>query len=267
METGARLRQITTLYVSALFVTFVGACKSGPTREEQKDLKVFAASSLTEAFQDLESGFERDHPNIDVQLTLAGSQVLRLQIEQGAAADVFASANPEHMQALSDQDLAARRAVFARNELVVVVPKTAPTEMQHFADLAQAQRIVVGSAQVPVGSYTRQVLQKAEEGMGVAFAADVRKHIVSEETNVRLVRAKVEMGVADAAVVYRTDAVACDQIRAIAIPKEYNVAVDYPIAPLSRAEHGREAERFVEYVLSSSGQDILRKHGFVEVLN
>jgi molybdate transport system substrate-binding protein len=251
-------------FLAILCVASAGGCKSDRSEANSaKVLSVFAASSLTEAFHDLERGFETLHPGVDVKLTFAGSQVLRLQIEQGASADVFASANESHMRALIAARHVAGSQVFARNELVVIVPKNNPAGIDAFADLGKASRIVIGTANVPVGIYTRQVLDRAGRELGEAFIDAVKRHIVSEESNVRLVRAKVELGEADAAMIYRTDAAPSDRVRVVSIPSALNVRASYPIGSLTRAPHASEATAFVTYVVSPAGREILARHGFL----
>ncbi len=248
------------LLASVVAIALLGC---GGASDARVSLSVFAASSLTEAFEDLERGFESAHGNVDVTLAFAGSQVLRLQIEQGAAADVFASADARHMQALVDAHLVGRSETFATGELVVVVPRDAPDAITRFADLPTAQRIVVGAASVPVGAYTAELIERADTAIGDGFAERVRAHVVSEESNVRLVRAKVELGEADAAIVYRTDAVASDRVRIVDIPDAINVRAHYPIGTLAGSTHPAEATSFIAYVRSADGRRTLREHGFV----
>ncbi len=195
-----------------------------------------------------------------MRLTFAGSQVLRLQIEHGAGADVFASADARHMTALVEGGHAAASRVFARNGLVIITPTAPERPFRTFADLPTAERLVVGADTVPVGRYTRRMLDRAAADLGAAFAGAVRARIVSEETNVRLVRAKVELGEADAAIVYRTDAAASDRVRAIPIPPAYDVPAAYHIAPLDGAGPG--AALFVEFVGRGAGQALLEARGF-----
>lgn len=227
---------------------------------------VFAASSLTEAFQDLQQAFGEAEPGVDLQLTFSGSQVLRLQIEQGAEADVYASADARHMQALKDKRFIGRDEVFAENVPVVIVPTANPAGLETFADLPQAQRLVIGTEAVPIGGYTRTVLKRAQAELGQAFADRVRERVVSEENNVRLVRAKVEMGEADAAIVFRTDAVASSRVKSIAIPEAFSVRAGYHLGLVDRkgvseARHAA-AGRFFAFVTSDAGRAILERHGF-----
>lgn len=239
----------------ALIAFAAGGC--GGNAPARVPLAVFAASSLTEAFAEMEAAFEREHPSVDVVLSFAGSHVLRLQIEHGAAADVFASADGEQMAALQDEGALESSAVFARNELVVVVPSDNPAGIERFEDLPKASRIVLGSAATPAGRYADAVLDGSDE----QFAATVRAHVVSRETNVRLVRAKVELGEADAAVVYRTDALYGRGLLSIPIPSAA-VSVELPVGVLSEAPHLEAARGFAAHVLSGSGQAILASHGF-----
>lgn len=233
----------------------------GARESERTTLTVFAASSLTEAFGALEAGFEEHRPTVDVRLSFAGSQVLRLQLEQGAAADVFASANEDHMRALIEEGAVSRSETFAHNALVVVVP-TEGSAVETFADLPQAARLVIGTRNVPVGMYTERLLERARAPLGEDFVAKVREHVVSEESNVRLARAKVELGEADAAIVYRTDARASTRVRAIPVPEALEVRADYSIGPVVRSADPALAERFIAFVRSPQGRRILDEHGF-----
>jgi molybdate transport system substrate-binding protein len=220
------------------------------------ELVVFAASSLREAFQQLGNSFEQGQPGAHVALNLAGSQDLRVQIENGAAADVFASADLRQMQALAK--LAVAPKIFARNLPVLVVPAGNPAGLRSFADLPKARRIVLGAAEVPIGAYTERILEAA----GPEFRRRVEKRVVSRELNVRQVLAMVSLGEADAAVVYRTDAqAAAGKVQMLEIPGA--PVAEYPIAPLAGAPHPDLARRFVELVLSPAGQRVLESFGFL----
>lgn len=232
----------------------LAGCRSS---SERTPVPVFAASSLTEAFTAMEAEYERAHPGDDVRLTFAGSQVLRLQIEQGAPAQVFASANPAHVAALASAGQLTGSDALAQNRLTVITPASNPLNLLTFNHLERAKRLVIGSPQSPIGQYTRAVLSAAAKRPEFAFAA--RPAVVSEESNVRLVRAKVELGEADAAIVYRSDARA-PGVRAIAIPDDLNVAAEYRIGAVRGASPA--ALRFIAFALSPAGQGILTQHGF-----
>lgn len=251
---------VSSLWLAAGIQTSAG-CDDGSS-DEHRALHVFAASSLTDAFVDMERSFEAVHPDADVTVTFSGSQVLRLQIEHGAAADVFASANLSHMQALVDAGWVRDSRVFAHNELVVIVPRDNPAAIQAFDDLPKATRLVIGTAHVPVGAYTREALSRAGGRLGGEFAAEVRRRVVSEENNVRLVRAKVEVGEADAAIVYRTDAASSERVRLIPIPEDLNVRADYAIGVVADGPNRGLAHQWLAFVTSRQGQTILSRHGF-----
>lgn len=231
--------------------------------EAARELTVFAAASLREAFAELGSAFEREHPQTKVIFSLAGSQELRTQIEHGAPADVFASADWKHMQALVAAKLASAPRKFTSNEPVVVVPRDNPAGVKTLADLPRAQRIVVGAPEVPIGAYTVRILEAASKRYGVAFGNTVQAHIVSRETNVRQVLSKVALGEADAAIVYRTDAQASKGgVVVVSIPQELNVVAEYPVAVLDHAREPELARAFVDLLLSAAGQETLGRFGF-----
>jgi molybdate transport system substrate-binding protein len=229
----------------------------------RRSVVVFAASSLADAFNDLEKGFEASNPGADVALSYGGSQVLTLQISQGAPADVFASADESHMQELIQQGYATAAQTFAQNELVLLVPADNPAQIDELKQLPKAHRLVIGAANVPVGAYTRQLLARAGASYGASFEKDVMARVVSEESNVRLVRAKVELGEADAAIVYRTDATFAKQVQLIGLPSALNVRASYPIAALRNAHEPELARRWVDYVRSADGRAALAARGFL----
>ncbi|ACY16803.1 molybdate ABC transporter substrate-binding protein [Haliangium ochraceum] len=274
LHTHARQRPRALLLRAGALLLLTGALAlglgSGCARDAEPDatptLQVFAASSLTEAFDALARGFERAHPGTRVALSFAGSQVLRLQIEQGARADVYASANGAHMDALRAAALLGASEVFAHNQLVVITPRDNPAGIERFADLARAERLVIGADTVPVGVYTRALFERAASdarpGLGPDFAAAVRAHVVSAESNVRLVRAKVELGEADAAIVYRTDALASERVRVVPVPAELAAPAGYHIGVLANAAHADAARAWLAYLGSHEGRATLRAHGF-----
>jgi len=226
-------------------------------------LTVFAASSLRDAFQDLGRSFEEQHPGTSVSFNFAGSQELRTQVEHGARADVLASADPRTLRALAGAGLSLEPQVFARNEPVIVVPVGNPAGIDALADLPRARRLVVGAPEVPIGEYTVRILEAASRRYGPAFGAAVESRVASRELNVRQVLAKVALGEADAAIVYRTDALASrGAVEVISIPPQLNVVAEYPIALLRGAARPGLARAFVELVLSSAGQAVLARHGF-----
>ncbi len=258
MNSGVRAAATT------LLCTLAAAAIAGCDRDAtgRRPLQVFAAASLTDAFREMETAFEAAYPDTDVALVFAGSQVLRLQIEQGAGADVFASADPRHVEALRRAGHLPRYRRFAGNELALIVPPGNPASIESFADLPRARRLVIGTEHVPVGTYTREALRRADGSLGAGFENDVLSRVVSEESNARLVRAKVELGVADAAIVYRTD-VAPGRVLAIPVPPEANVRAHYLMGAVAGAANPEGAARWLGFVASPAGQKIMARRGFV----
>jgi molybdate transport system substrate-binding protein len=237
-----------------------GRASAAPDR---KELVLFEAASLKGAFAKLAPRFEEDNPGVKVIPNAAGSQELRAQIEHGAAADVMASADRTHMDALAAQGLVLSPSVFTCNELVVVVRTGLAATIKTFADLPRAERIVIGASQVPIGIYTMQVLDKARAKLGTDFPARVQTKVASHELNVRQVLAKVVLGEADAGVVYRSDAAtAAGKVAVVAIPPEMNVVAEYPMAALKAAPHPDLARRWIDLVMSPAGATALREAGF-----
>ncbi len=215
------------------------------------ELTVYAAASLGPAFEDLAAQFEADNPGIDVRpLVLDGSQVLATQIAEGAPADVFASADEQTMDRVTD--LVHAPAVFATNTLAIAVPPGNPAGIEGLADLAGADvTVVLCAAEVPCGAASRALLDRA----GIAFDP------ASEEQNVGAVLAKIDAAEADAGLVYRTDILRGD-VDEVAAEGSDEVVNRYPIAALRDARNPDAADAFVALVRGETGQRILAEHGF-----
>jgi len=230
-----------------------------------KTLNVFAAASLSNAFPEIGRNFEAANPGTTVSFNFAGSQALRTQIEEGAPADVFASANKTEMDALITDNLVAPDAPrqFLNNKLVVILPANNPAGLEKLADLTQPGiKLVLAAEEVPVGKYARQALDNMNRQFGNDFKDKVLANVASNEDNVRQVVAKVQLGEADAGIVYTSDAVAAPELKIIEIPAGLNVIAKYPIAPLVKSENNELAKAFITYLLSPDGQAVLQKWGF-----
>lgn len=216
---------------------------------------VFAAASLTDAFAEVASAFETANPNADVQLNLAGSSALRVQILEGAPADVFAPANEWNMgQVVEAGEVAGEPEIFVHNLLQIVVPAGNPAGVSGLDDFANKELLIGLCAEgVPCGDFGRQVLANA----GIEPALD------TNEPDVRSLLTKIEVGELDAGLVYVTDVTAAgDLVEGIDIPAEHNIEANYPIAVLVNAPNPDGAATLVELVLSSEGQEILANYGF-----
>ncbi len=234
-------------------------------------LTVFAAASLTDAFTQMGKELETAHPGLKITFNFAGSQTLVTQLDQGAPADLFASANQTQMKDAQSKGLiAGEPAIFVKNRLAIVVPRDNPAGIASPADLAKpGLKLVLAAPDVPVGRYARQSLcemGKDTAAYGGDFVARVAGNVVSEEQDVREVLAKVELGEADAGVVYVSDVSpdATAKVKLIEIPAPVNVLATYPIAPV-KGGNAALANAFIAYVLSPAGQATLQQYGFTPV--
>jgi molybdate transport system substrate-binding protein len=233
------------------------------------ELTVFAAASLSEPFNELGAQFGAANGGAKVVYNFGGTPALRTQLEQGARADVFASANREQMDAaLRSGVVVGETPVFVQNKLVVVVPKENPGKVERLEDLGRAGLKVVTTARtVPVGQYTQDALAKMSKDarFGAEFQQRVTANVRSEEPDVKLVVAKVRLGEADAAIVYATDVsptVAAD-VKTIAIPDEFNTVAEYPIGQVKDARQPELARAFVAYLVSGPGRDVMKRFNFI----
>ncbi len=225
-----------------------GCSEDGPPA-----LRVFAAASLTAPFGALVDAFQQQHPELQVELHCAGTPQLVLQLREGAPADVFASADDVQMGRVVESGRATGRPrPFASNALAIVTAPDAAIGGLH--DLAQAGvTCLLCGPEVPAGRYARQALERA--GVSVRSASD--------EPSVRAVISKVQLGIADAGIVYLTDARAAGaRVRTVEIPARFNVRASYPIVATSTGERAEDAEAFVSFVLGADGRRLLAQHGF-----
>jgi molybdate transport system substrate-binding protein len=237
---------------------------------KRRTLTIAAASSLTEFMAEAGPAFEKLHPDVKVECTLASSSVCRVQIEQGAPVDLFLSADKENMDTLTAAKIVkpARSRVFAHNKLAVMVGRHAKSKIRSLADLADdGLDLVIATPESPIGKYTRQMLRKAGKSgkYGNDFEARVLENVVSLEPHVKATLARVLLGDGDAAICYATD-ITPDVRKAgvmLEIPDAVNVIATYPIGIIERSKNRTLAQQFVDFVLSKQGQDMLRKHGFM----
>jgi len=210
---------------------------------------VYAAASLTEAF-----------PKIvpSARYSFAGSDQLALQIRQGAPADVYAAASPKYPQLLYHDGLVRKPITFATNKLVVIVPRSNPAQIHSVYDLRRSGvKVVIGDRGVPVGAYTRQLL----DALGITDA--VMQNVVSQETDVKGIVGKVALGEADAGFVYRTDArPVASSVTGVPIPDWAQPSIRYQIAVVSSTARRVEARTFFRKVRSKRGRLLLKRAGF-----
>jgi len=254
----SRIRSAATLLVMAVVLAACGgddqpSSGGGATAPAPTEIKVFAAASLTAAFNKIGQDFTAANPGTKVTFSFAGSQALATQIQQGAPADVFASADTANMDKV--KDLVSDQSVFTGNELQVIVAKGNPKGITGLADLAKPDlKVVLAAPEVPAGRYASQVLD----------AQKLTVKPVSLEDNVKAVVTKVSLGEADAGIVYVTDVTAGgDTVEGVDIPADQNVPATYPIAVVKASAHQAQARAFVDDVRGPEGQQVLKSFGFL----
>src|SRR5215212_6715401 len=252
-----RTKLLSCVVVAALLPVSFGCGGSGSSEDgEESALTVFAASSLTDAFGELKANFEEEHPGTEVKLNFAGSSTLLTQLEQGAPADVFASADEAKKDAVVSDGLAEAPQTFARNRLTVIVPAGNLAGIARYRDLAKAE--------VPVAQYVKESLTKANAVYGSDFSERVLSKVASREADVKAAANRVAVGDADATIVYTSDATPSlrERVEVIEIPEELNVVATYPITVLEGAQSPELAQQWVDLVLSDEGQRVLQSYGF-----
>lgn len=238
----------------------------------QDELIVFAAASLTDAFEAIAEAYEAEYPDVQILFNFGGSSTLAAQIVQGAPADVFASANPQQMQVVIEAErIADEPIIFAQNALVLVVPADNPAEIESVSDLGHAGvALVLAAPDVPIRAYADVVFDRLADDpdFGEGYREAVLANLVSEEPNVRQVMAKIALGEADAGIVYASDVTPdlADAVQVIDIPDEINVVATYPIALMDDTPRPERAQHFVNFVVSQAGQAILNEWGFRSIL-
>ncbi|MCB8979959.1 MAG: molybdate ABC transporter substrate-binding protein [Ardenticatenaceae bacterium] len=250
------------LFIVGLLAILLVSCGPNRAAAPQK-ITIFAAASLTDAFNELAEAFEAQNEGVQVVLNFAGSSQLAAQLSEGATADLFAPANKMQMQAVVDAGriVAGSERLFVSNRLTVIVPADNPAGITALEDLVQpGVQLILAVDGVPVRQYTDEIVATFPAEFQAAFYAN----LVSEEDNVRQVAAKIALGEADAGIVYTSDVTPdlTNQVQQIAIPEAQNVVATYPIAPLTDAPAPALAQSFIDFVLSNEGQAILAHWGF-----
>jgi len=260
---------IVVLAVLALAFSLVGCGGSsagGGGGERDGALTVFAASSLTDAFEELAKTFEEDNPTVEVRLSFESSSTLLAQIQQGAPADVFASAAEEEMNAaVKDGLVAGEPEVFVRNREVIMVPKDNPANIQSMRALAEPGiKLVLAEEGVPAADYAEEILGKANAEYAGGFKQDVIANVVSREADVRAAVNRVALGDADATLGYASDYTPDirNQVEVIELPDNLNIVATYPIGALKDAQDPELAREWVDLVVSEEGQRVLEEWGF-----
>jgi molybdate transport system substrate-binding protein len=255
--------------VVAIALSACGPASSSaaPTSVAPAELTIFAAASLRHAIDEAAKAYEAANPGTTVIVSVDSSAALATQIEQGAPADVFLSADVAAPQRLIDGGFASGEPiVFAGNRLTIIVPSDNPAGIESAADLANdGVRIVAAGDDVPISGYATQVVANlaALDGYPAGFEDAYAANVVTKEDNARAVVAKIELGEGDAAIVYVTDAGSSSRIQEIELPEEANVTATYAGVVVEASPHGSAATAFLEWLAGPEGWEILAGHGFV----
>jgi molybdate transport system substrate-binding protein len=229
-------------------------------------LTILAASSLIDAFGELGQIFEKQNEGVTVKQSFEASSTLLTQIQQGAPADVFASAAQEEMDsAVKDGLVAGKPEVFVKNREIVMVPKDNPANIEKFKDVADSGvKLALAQKDVPAADYALQILGKADEQYGDDFEKKVLSNVISREADVRASVNRVVVGDADATFGYASDYTVDirDRVKVIPIPPDLNIIATYPIAALKDAKDPELAKKWVKLVTSKEGQRVLKKWNF-----
>jgi molybdate transport system substrate-binding protein len=254
-----KMNRVVAALAAAVLMTGVAACGDKGGTQSQNSISgtvtVFAASSLTGSLTQIGKDFEAANPGVKVTFNFAGSSALATQINQGAPADVFASAASANMKTVTDAGNGdGTPATFVKNQLVIAVPKGNPKGITGLSDLTKpGVKVALCAEQVPCGAAAKKALT----------AANVKLTPVTQESDVKAALSKVTLGEVDAALVYRTDAIAAaDKVDGLEFPESAGAVNEYPIVVLKNAPNKAAAAAFVAYVRSDKGQAVLDKAGF-----
>ncbi len=259
---------VTVLLATVVAGTAAGACGTPPSGASAgpTELTVYASASLKETLAGISEAYATAAPGIRLTISTAASSALRAQIEQGAPADVFLSADTTQPAALVGGGLAAGEAlVFAGNRLAIIVPAADPAGIDTPADLARPGVGIVAAAEaVPITRYVTELIDGLGglEGYPARFGEAVTANVVSREDDVKVVVAKIELGEGDAAIVYQTDALASGRVSTVDIPAKANVAASYAGIVIKASTHHGEARAFLDWLVTEPAQAILASHGF-----
>lgn len=247
------------------FIIILNGCTSSTKKQE---VIVLAAASLTEVFSEIEGRFEKINPDIDIIISFSGSQSCATAIKEGVHADIFASANEKYMDELVELEYIDKsdKQAFANNKLILITYKD-NKKIQSLEDLILPRtKIIVADESVPVGKYTEKMIDEIDRTKiyGEDFADKFNNNIISKENDVKSVAAKIELNEGDAGIVYYTDYTKAnkDKVNKIEIENKENPITTYYIAKLKNSG-SEKAIKFVDYILSEEGKEIMSKYGFI----
>jgi molybdate transport system substrate-binding protein len=264
-----------TVILGAVLAMIVAGCSSvggagvtsPPSSPASVELTIFAAASLKNMLAEAEAAYETANPGTDLTISTDSSAALETQIEEGAPADVFLSADTANPQKLVDGGFASGEAIpFASNKLTVIVPTDNPAGIQSPGDLAKpGLRIIAAGDEVPITKYATQLVQNlaADANDPEGFAAAYAANVASKEDNVSAIVSKIELGEGNAGIVYVTDAAASDDVTPIDVPDAANVPATYAGVVVGASPNVDAAAAFLDWLIGRDGQEVLSSFGFM----
>lgn len=237
---------------------FLSGCQTS-----KEVINVYAASSLTDVVDAWVEAYEQVDASVEIRVNYAGTNTLKLQIQQGAPADIFLSANQKYYDELDEDGYVARGERFAENRLCVITHKS-NENITSLEDLqSSGLSLILGEENVPIGKYTQKLLSNGDECYGHGFHDACHEQVVSYESNVRRILTKIALNEADAGIVYVTDAIASENIRMISIDESINCKSYYYKAQLVNDQENDKVQMFYDFLASEEAKEILKQKGFV----
>ena len=251
--------------VHKLLLALIVVAFAYSARASAATINVYAAASLHESFVEIGEIYESQHPGQHVRFNFGGSSILRIQIDEGAPVDVFASADDTQMNVLVKENRVNPVFVCAHNLPVGIASLEARSVRSVKAMANPGVKLAFAEPHVPIGAYETKIIARLNAVYGANYMADVLRNVVTRETDVRAVLTKVSLGEADAGFVYQTDAAEVrGKVVVLPIPRKYNLVASYPIASVKGSDNPGWANAFVALVRGPVGQRVLRSHGFLK---
>lgn len=255
------IRKVCVTLMVSLVAAGLVACGSAGGDEGDKNMTALVAANMTDPMNALVKEYEKRNDGTKIDASYAGTQILFTQIQQGVSADFFLSADLDYAKKAKKEGLIDSFETVSKMREVIIVPKANPAGIESLEDLGtKPVDLVIGVDNVPIGKYTRQVFENANEDYGPDFSKKVLGHVVSNETNTKEVAQKAATGEAGAAIVYITDVTPgiAEKVDAIQIPDKYNVTASNYAAVLNKADNPELAQDFLDFMLSKDGQEIIQ---------
>ena len=260
-------RKLCSIALVSLLV-FAGCGGAGGAEENNNSMTALVAANMTDAMNALMAEYEKQNEGTDLEASYDGTQILFTQIQQGVEADLFLSADLDFAEQAREEDYTGSFEPVSQTREIIIVPKGNPAGIESLEDLGTKEvELVIGVGNVPIGKYTRQVFENAEQDYGSDFTERVTENVVSEETNTKEVTQKAATGEAGAAVVYVSDVTpgVAEKVERVEIPNEYNVPARNYAAVLKRSENPELTRDFLDFMLSPEGQKIIQNFKYEPV--